>query len=422
LKQVYFYGACLVFLAMLMPAFVHADDNLDNLNAAYKAALERKELDRAADYICQAAKLDPGKYEKKCAGVQKAIAKELPQYDKLFLDGRTKFEKKDYVGGIRDLQKITFGPHHDEAQQLIQQATNLLNHLSQPADTGMQKLKQVQAAYESGDFPTASTVAASITDANILPYIKQIVTNIQIYNESMQEGDAYMQQGQYAAAKQKYSFALVIKNNGPGNPADKLQRITALLAAAEKPQVAESDSKSKTTPDPGTQGINNNGKPAAKSADNLVRIKEFLAKAQEDEAKGNTPAAISAYDQVLALDPQQQTAVAGKLRLMGATQKDSQDLEDALIKGVRSYGQSNFEEARADISLYLKQGGTKKGAAYFYLGASFMADAFLSDKNDYDKLQRNAVLNFRLAKGEHFKPAEKYISPKILAVWNQTSF
>jgi hypothetical protein len=423
LKRIDFYWAYLICLVVLLPCPLRAAETLSNLNDEYKAALARKELDRAAAYICEAAKADPDKYAHKCFKAQRSATDELARYDKFMIVGKDKFGRKDYAGAVNELKEIYFGPHREQAQQMIQEAENQLNHSSQPVATGMQILKQVQAAYESGDFITASTLIPSITDPNLLPITKQLAINIRIYNQSMQEGDAYLQQQQFAAAKQKYEFAVTIKKNGPGNPTEKLRRISSVLASVEtEGQVAEAG-KSKVTPlfDPNAQTVKLKDKQVVKStSNNPAKIKDYLVKAQNEEAKGNSITAASDYEKVLAIDPKQQIAVAGKQRLIGAMQKDPPEIEDLLVKGLHSYTQSQFEEARAAISLYLKEDGMQKGGAYFYLGAAFMADAILSDPKEYDYLRRNAVLYFHLAKQEHFKPVEKYIPPKILSVWNQT--
>jgi tetratricopeptide (TPR) repeat protein len=241
----------------------------------------------------------------------------------------------------------------------------------------------------------------------------------------MDEGDAAMQSGKLAVAKQKYNFALVIKGNGPGNPSDKLRQIASQLATAPESPISQKQDTSavKIAPVAKQQNEKNKGKVAAKSASDIPKkITDFLVKAHDDEKKKNTSAAISDYEEVIALDPQQQEALAEKQRLTEAVQKDRNALEDTLIRGVRSYSQSHFEEARESLSHYLDEGGVRKGAAYFYLGAAFMAKALLLDaqnKTGYDNMQRNALRNFHLAKQEHFKPLEKYVSPKILAVWNQ---
>jgi len=302
---------------------------------------------------------------------------------------------------------------------LIHEANSQLNQPSSPADGSMQALQAAQAAYENGDFAAATTNANLVKASNLQPIAQQILTNIRVYNDTMQQGDAAMQSKDYAAAQQKYTFALKIKSNGPGNPADKLKQISSLLATPEKSDSPVTADVSSSRP-----RANKSKLVAQAPPDNSAKIKSSLGEAQDDEKKGNLQAALTAYEMVLSLDPQQSDAVAGKQRVSDAIGKDPQALEETLANGIHNYYQSHLIEARDALSLYLAEGGTRsKGAAYFYLGATFMAQAFLSDpqnKARRDDLQRSAVQEFQLAKQEHFKPIEKYVSPKILAVWNQS--
>lgn len=421
MRQSHFYLFAAFIGLVLMPNSLHADKQADDLNSKSKAALKQKDVEGAVNYLCEAAKLDPGKYAKKCDSIRQYATSQLTEFEGFFGTGKFELDKKDYAGAIRDLSKITFGPHREEAQRLIHEASSQLNQPSPSADGSMQSLRAAQAAYESGDFASATTNATLVKAANLQSAAQQILTNIRVYNETMQQGDAAMQSKNYAAAQEKYSFALGIKSNGPGNPADKLKQISALLATPEKPAspvVVVADKPAPRLP------ASKNKSVVPAPPDNSVKIKNSLAEAQDDEGKGNLEAALTAYEQVLALDPQQADAIAGKQRVSDSIGKDPQVLEETLINGIRSYYQSHLTEARDALSLYLTEGGTRsKGAAYFYLGATFMTQAFLSDprnKANHDSLQRSAVQEFQLAKQEHFKPVEKYVSPKILAVWNQS--
>ncbi len=419
MRQSHFYLFAAFIGLMLMPNSLHADKQADDLNSKSKAAMKQKDVGAAVNYLCEAAKIDPGKYAKKCDSIRQYATSQLTEFEGLFGTGKFELGKKDYAGAIRDLSKITFGPHREEAQQLIREASSQLNQPSPSADGSLQALRAAQVAYESGDFASATANANLVKATNLQPAAQQILTNIRVYNDTMQQGDAAMQSKNYGAAQEKYNFALRIKSNGPGNPTDKLNQLTALLAPPEKsaPLVA-ADKPAPRTPA-------NKGKAFAPAPpDNSVKIKNSLAEAKDDEGKGNLEAALAAYGQVLSLDPQQADAIAGKQRVSDAIGKDPKILEETLVNGIRSYYQSHLTEARDALSLYLTAGGTRsKGAAYFYLGATFMTQAFLSDpqnKTNRDSLQRNAVQEFQLAKQEHFKPIEKYVSPRILAVWNQS--
>jgi hypothetical protein len=404
------WGFSLALLVSFFPATVRADQQADDLYAQYKAAMAKNQVEQAVEYLCSAAKLDTQKYGKSCDSAQQYVASRLQKYDGLFVTGKSEFESKDYVGAIRDLSKIDFGPKREEAQKLIGQANDLINH-PQPVDTSAQSLKAAQTAYDNGDFATAAANAGLVKAADLQPQAQVILSNIKNYNDNVQQGDALVSDKNYAAAQQKYNAALSIKSNGPGNPSGKLQQIAGLMAAAK----------------PNTTAVAINKSGTSSSTDNTAKIKADLAAAQDAAAKGNWQAALAEYDQALTLDPKQQEAITGKGQaqdaIKAALSKDPKALEDTLIGGIRSYYESHFLEARDALTLYLTAGGTRsKGAAYFYLGAAMLAQAFVSDpksKDDQDRLQQSALQQFQQAKQVRYRPAEKYISPKILAIWNQ---
>src|SRR5579885_2283806 len=337
----------LTFL-ICMPAAVIADQQADDLYKQYQAAYAKNDLQTAVDLLCKAAKLDPASYGKKCEDAQQYYNSRVEKFESYFVSGKAKFEAKQYTDAITDLSKIYFGPRRVEAQQLIAQANDAINH-PQPADNS----------------PVALRASKN-----------------------------------YPAAQQKYNAALAIKSNGPGNPSGKLQELAVLM---KQP----------------------NG-PASAPKDNSARINALLADARDHMAKGDAQGALTSYNQVLVLDPKQAEALSGRQQAQQAMQaalaKDPKALEDTLVRGVRDFYQSHLDDARDAISLYLTAGGTRsKGAAYFYLGATMLSEAILSDpkSGNHDRLRQDALQQFQQAKQQGFKPVEKYVSPKILAVWNQ---
>ena len=397
--------AILLFCLLCAPATLLADQQADDY---YKQSQKTNDPQAAVDLLCKAAKLDPQTYGKKCDDAQQYYNTRVEKFEGLYITGKSKFETKDYVGAISDLTKIYFGPRHDDAQKLISQANEIISH-PQPVDNSAQSLKAAQTAYENGDFATAAANADLVKAPDLQAQAQGIRNNIKNYNDAMQQAEAFKASKNYPAAQQKYNIALSIKSNGPGNPSGKLQEIAGLLSAAKS----------------------SNGNAIASnkpSQDNAARIKAGLADARDDAAKENWQGALTAYNQVLALDPKQPDALAGKVQaqdaMKNAIANDPKALEDTLVTGIRSYYESHFTEARDAISLYLTAGGTRsKGAAYFYLGATMLSQALVSDpknKDDHDRLQQNALQQFQQAKQERFRPVEKYVSPKILAVWNQS--
>jgi hypothetical protein len=407
-------------LLLLTPCMLYAEKDTDDVMARYKAALSRNEGEQAVSIVCEAAKTDPKKYEKRCSSAQQDLNKQLFKLDSLFNTGKSELEHKDYGAAVRDLSKITFGVHRVEAQHLIQEANDAQGH---PQLLAADKITfgVAQAAYLRGDLPAAKLNASQVKVSELLPLAQQMLNNIRTYEEAIQQGDAAMQEGNYTAAQQKYTFAVAINANGPGNPAAKLQQLATLASAPKKPAV-------KVTPATGAAANlpPSDGKKAEvpSAADNAEKIKAALAEARTAAAANNAEAAIAAYDRVLSLNPRLPEAVAGRQKLLDGLQKDVQSLEVKLAVGIRSYYRSQFTESAAALSLYLNAGGERyKGAAHFYLGATLATRALLLDpQNDADSktLEQRALLEFQLARREHYQPVQKYIAPRVLALWNES--
>lgn len=387
-----------------------ANEQADHLRDLAKQAKDKGDLDQEASYLCQAADLDPSKYKKRCEHAQADTAKAIQVFEAVFQTGKFELQQKDYAGAVRDLSKISFGPHRDDAQHMIQQAKIFISGGSDAVS--MAVLRQAQAAYLKGDFETAAVQANQVQSPAFQPQAKQLLTNIQVYQDTMAQADALAQNNNYQAAEEKYSFAMKINPNGPGAPAEKLQALDAKQAAiqqaAAKPRETAGDAKAG---------------PVVK-VDYAAKVKSDLADARHHEAKGDYKAAIRAFDSVLAIDGRQAEALAGKQRVMAKLRNDPQALESSLEDGIRSYYSSDFDQATKSINLYLSSGGLhNKGAAHFYLAASLLSQSIFADPHDEEHartLQQNADEEFAMARQEKYKPVEKLVSPKILTEWTKS--
>ncbi len=388
-----------------------ADEQTDHLNDLAKQAKAKGDLDQEANYLCQAADTDPSHYEKKCKRARADAEKAMNQFEGYFKTAKFELQQKDYLGAIRDLGKITFGPHRDEAQLLIQQTKDALAEGSAEAADQF-PMREAQAAYERGDFEAATAQANQVKSAVLQPAAKQLLTNIKVYQETMAQADLLVRNGDYKGAQEKYSFALRIKDNGPGSPAEKLQAVEVELAR----QAAEAAAKAQPAADTAAQAT-----PALGKTDTARLIKGDLAEALREESKHDFKGALHAFDRALSLDPHQAEALAGKQRVMSELKGDQKALATSLEDGIRSYYSSDFDQATESISLYLNGGGLhNKGAAHFYLAASLYSQAILTDPHDQPHmhtLQQNADEEFKLARQENYKPVEKLVSPRILAEW-----
>jgi tetratricopeptide (TPR) repeat protein len=390
-------------VALWVPA-AHADTQVDKLQHQAKEAHAKGAFDEEADDLCQAAVLDP-KYGKKCARARAEVDRQLKAFQGFLGTGQFELQQKDYPGAIRDLSRITFGPLRDQAQALIAQAKA---DLEQPAVEAASNaaLHLAVAAYQKGDFATAAAQASQVHAADLQPQAEEIVTNIRVYQETMNEADALMQKSDYQNAEQKYAFALKIKDNGPGNPAEKLQQVQAILQKqATEPTAATAQSP----------------KPPPAKIDYAARVKYDLDDAKKHEAAGELKAALQAYGQALALDSRQADALAGKKRVTGELRDEQEKLSDSLTQGIRSYYASDFAQASSALNLYLSGSDLRsEGAAHFYLAATLLSQALLAGPQDEGQtrdLRQGAEQQFELAKQAHYKPADGVVSPKILEEW-----
>lgn len=386
-----------------------ADRQTDHLRDMAKQARDKGDLEQEASYLCEAAAIDAAHYQKKCDRARADAEKREKEYEADLQTGKFELQHKDYAGAVRDLSKIDFGSHRDEARSLIQQAKASLPGTSSAA-ANQALLQEAQAAYQRGDFDTAVAKASSVQSAVLQPAAKQLLTNIKVYQDTMAQADELAQKADYQAAKDKYSFANAINPHGPGSPAEKLQDVEAKLEsqmAAKSQPVVEAP---KTAP--------------AKKVDYAAKVKSSLAEAHRDEAKGDLKGALHAYNDVLELDGLQAEALAGKQRVAAELRGDPKALVASLEDGIRSYYASQFEQAAESISLYLNNGGLhNKGAAHFYLAACLLSEAILADPHDTARmhsLQQSADEQFAMARQESYKPLEKLVSPRIMAEWTKT--
>jgi len=396
-------GAC-ANLTLFISA-VHADNQVDHLKDLAKQAHARGALDQEADALCQAAALDPQKYSKKCAHARDEVTRQLNEFKGLFGTGQFELQQKDYQGAIRDLSKIRFGPLAQQAQALVAQAKSALAQPPSEA-AGAAALSLALAAYGRGDFNAAAAQASQVHSPNLQAQAQQILMNIKVFQDTMSAGDTLAKNGDYKGAEEKYAFALKINANGPGNPADKLHQMDALLQKQSAThQVAQ---------EPAT-------KPAQSKVNYAAKVKSDLAQASDDEARGDLKGALQAFDNALALDGLQPEARAGKQRVIAELQKNQKELEQSLSDGVLSYYASDFAHANQALSAYLNGSDARsQGAAHFYLAASLLSQAILADPQSQgpaSDLRQKAQQQFQLARQAHYKPVESLISPKILAEW-----
>jgi len=94
--------------------------------------------------------------------------------------------------------------------------------------------------------------------------------------------------------------------------------------------------------------------------------------------------------------------------------------EQTLRAGLRAYFEGNIDRAEQDLSEYLNSNGPKQALAYFFRGAARSTRFLLSGEKDVQQKEL-AAADFRALKerGARFQPPQKFVSPKILALYTE---
>ena len=378
------------------------------------------DLQTATQLLCQAAARDE-RYAKRCDKAKTDLEKILLQFQADLNMSRTEIGRRDYGGAVRDLSRITFGPNKEEAQQLLQQARIASGQIS-PETASQMALSAARAAYEAGNFDRAQVLLQHAQSPGSRVAANQLITNMQVYRDTMKQAESLARSGDYKGAAGKYGFAAAIQPKGPGQPQEhqrealdaetKAEAAEAKQREAQRLQAQQAAAAAKLPPAEAPAKMNY-----------AARIKSLLAVAQRLEATGDSKGALRGYDAVLKLDGLQKDALAGRRRALESMTQDPQALEQALVQGVMDFYASRFAEASEGIRVYLQGGGkTHSGAAHFFLGASMLSQAILGtpeDRSSAVDLQAQAKKEFLLAKEQHYKPPQGAVSPKILGSWSE---
>jgi hypothetical protein len=411
-------GIVFLIATAMMAQTSNQEKNADQLRDLASSAKNSGDLLAEANYLCQAAALDGKKYQKKCDRAKDDAEKVLEQLQQDLFAGRTELRQKDYHGALRDLGKITFGPNKIEAQELTE-----LTRIASTGGTAVDLIsydafKSARAAYSRGDFDQAQSEAKRVQSPPLQNVTNRLLTNISIYRDAMKQADALARGGDLKGAEQKYQLAILIRQNGPGQPQDRLRELQAAEAQAAKakpvppPQPlvpTQLPSPSQATPPPQTSNdqaetkIPPNPPMHVQKQGGDINVQQLprSSKANARKAEG----------------------VSGREAAVGNIQQDPADAEDSLTEGVKDFYASHLTHAEAAIAVYLQRGGTHyAGAAHFYLGASLLTQALLTSPKDQpraESFRQQARAQFTAAKQLHYKPVDSAVSPKVLGEWTQ---
>lgn len=162
-----------------------------------------------------------------------------------------------------------------------------------------------------------------------------------------------------------------------------------------------------------------------------VDVAKTLAEARAAQKKGDIRLARGKYMSVLSADKGNKEAIDAldELSKMAAatpppatpepqTPGVISEADQLLGKGITEFYTAQFDDALIDLRNYIQFKGEKVGLANFYIGALKATQYHLAGASD-PKLQEAALSAFKAAKkSPKFKVPEKYVSPKIIEMYN----
>src|SRR5436190_2190027 len=402
LKLTLFLLGCSIFMAGQMSP---------DLQKKVGDAVRQHRTDLAADYICEAAKSDPS-LQGTCTSNRQQVEVQLQKFEQKYNDGVKAVQEGRFDDAKTAFRTIYFGDYHDRAQDMLgkipaleQQAKNnqqaAENAQRQEADDA-KHIADGLNAFENGDFNAARGAFSHVLTSRkgeALGWLNKIAQ----YEQAMNEGQQAEAQKNYEAARQRYAVAASIKGNGPGNPSSRLSTMDNLLRQSQQ---------ANNRPNTPTRQVE---PPRPK-----VDVAKLLRDAKRSSSSGDTRAARKDYLEVLQADPGNAEALAGMEEL--TKRAGSSDVEPMLADGIRAFYGGSYSDAEESLKFYLLSKGSKVGLAKFYCGATKLTRFYLDPRAD-NALYEDAVQEFKDAKRVRgfTAPDTKYISPKILKVYEQAS-
>ncbi|HEY0264259.1 MAG TPA: hypothetical protein VGC07_07030 [Granulicella sp.] len=385
--------------------------------------------EKQVQLLCQAADLEPKnkEFRKDCEVSRAALINSDRQALKTALDANDAGQAakaKRYAKYVSSLDPDTF----HQAQQLLAKlnaadsaapaggTTTAATTSAGPNQNAL--LGQALAAYDAGNLGTARTDAQGITDASVKPAAARLLADIDRYTNNVTAGQRHEQAKEYAEAEKSYQAALEISSHVAGDDlANKVQRMRQLASSGQSSTTQVAANNVPKIP-PASSAAKQPAKPVTPEVSPEERKKKLLEESSEAMSRNDLDTAGKKYKQVLDLDPNNADARNGLAAITTALSKDPVRLEKTLRTAIASFYASQFEDAESQLNRYLgADGGKKKGAAFFYLGATEATLAVLDDPAKRATRTRQAQEDFKQARSAGYQPLEKYVSTRVLAVW-----
>ncbi|MEO6801991.1 MAG: hypothetical protein ABI197_01965 [Granulicella sp.] len=369
--------------------------------------------------LCKAADLEPKNkdYRKDCDISRGALINSDRQALKTALDANDAGQAakaKRYAKYVSSLDPDT----HRQAEQLLAKLNAAEAPAAAPAQLGQGALlAQALTAFDGGNLASAKATAQQISDPAVKPAASRILSDIDRYSGLVSAGQRHEQAKEYDAAASSYQSALEVNAHvGSDDLAGKMQRMRQMAASAQTkaPVVA-------TKTPPKAPAVDAKLVKQVPELSPEEKKKKLLDESAQAMSRNDLDTAGKKYKQVLDIDPNNDDAKRGIAAITATLSKDPVRLEKTLRDAITAYYASQFEDAESQLNRYLgADGGKKKGAAYFYLGATEATLGFLDDASKRANRNRQAQEDFKQAHSAGYQPVEKYVSTRVLAVWKSS--
>lgn len=383
--------------------------------------------ERVVQLLCKAADAEPKnkEYRKDCDVGRAALVSS----DKTMLKTAQDASDAGKIATAKRYAKYvsSLDPElHKQAEQLLAK----LNAADTPSTGGTTTvpstgpsqsvvLAQALAAYDSGNLQVARAGAQSITDASLKPAASRLLTEIERYTGLVSAGQRHEQAKEYSEAERAYQSALELNTHVASDDlSGRTQRMRQMAAAAPGQTGTTVASNHSLKGDPGIQ-VKPGKLPSDFSPDEKKRW--LLAESAAAMNRNDFDGAGRYFRQVLATDPVNAEAKQGLKQISSVLNRDPARLEKTLREAIVAFYGSHFEDAESRFNRYLgADSAKKKGAAYFYLGATEATLALLEDASRRESRSRQARDDFKQARLAGYKPVERYVSARVLAIWSRS--
>jgi predicted TPR repeat methyltransferase len=372
--------------------------------------------------LCKAADLEPKnkEFRKDCDVSKAALINSDRQALKTAQDANDAGQAakaKRYAKYVSSLDPDT----HHQAEQLLAKLNAADAAPAAPAAPPAQAgqgalLAQALTAFDSGNLQAAKSTAQQITDPAVKPAANRILSDIDRYSSFVSAGQHHEQAKEYAAAASSYQSALEVNAHVSADDlAGKTMRMRQMPSASQSKSPAVVATNTPSKPPVADAKIAKQQAPELSPDEKKKRLLDESAQAM---SRNDLDTAGRKYKQVLDIDPANEDAKRGIAAITTALSRDPVRLEKTLRDAITAYYASQFEDAESQLNRYLgADGGKKKGAAYFYLGATEATLGFLDDLSKQATRNRQAQEDFKQARSAGYEPVEKYVSTRVLAVW-----